>query len=152
MTAREPVTVPTSGAPRGFLARLAELACRRRGWVLLAWVVLLPAVIVLGTRSAGEFAADYSTPGSESKAAADLIAARFPGSTGDTIDVVWQAPCGVRDPAVEAKIDRFLARACQQKGVASQVVRRSRRTARSRSPGSTWSVASGTCRRRPASA
>jgi putative drug exporter of the RND superfamily len=117
MTAREPVTLPSSGAPSGFLARLAHLACRRRGWVLLAWVVVLPAVIVLGARFAGEFAADYSTPGSDSKAAADLIAARFPGSTGDTIDVVWQARTGVRDPAVEAKIERFLARASRLEGV-----------------------------------
>jgi putative drug exporter of the RND superfamily len=117
MTAREPPTVPTSGAPRGFVARLAELACRRRGWMVLAWIVLLPAVIALGARFAGEFAADYSTPGSESKAAADLIAARFPGSTGDTIDVVWQAPSGVRDPAVAAKVERFLAGASRLEGV-----------------------------------
>jgi RND superfamily putative drug exporter len=117
MRAREPLTVPTSGAPSGFLARLAELACRRRGWVLLAWIVLLPAAIALGARFAGEFAADYSTPGSESKAAADLIGARFPGSTGDTVDVVWEARSGVRDPAVEAKIERFLARASRLEGV-----------------------------------
>jgi putative drug exporter of the RND superfamily len=62
MTAREPVTLPTTSAPRGFLARLADLVCRRRGRVLLAWIVLLPAVIALGARFAGEFAADYSTP------------------------------------------------------------------------------------------
>jgi putative drug exporter of the RND superfamily len=117
MTAREPTTLASETARGGVLARLAELVCRRRGRVLLAWVVLLPAVIVLGARFAGEFAADYSTPGSESKAAAGLIAARFPGSTGDTIDVVWRAPRGVRDPAVEAKIDRFLARASQLEGV-----------------------------------
>jgi RND superfamily putative drug exporter len=99
------------------LARLADLACRRRGRVLLAWVLLLPAVIVLGARFGGEFAADYSTPDSESKAAADLIAARFPGSTGDTVDVVWQAPSGAREPAVEAKIRRFLAGASRLEGV-----------------------------------
>jgi putative drug exporter of the RND superfamily len=116
VTAREPM-LPTKNGPLGFLARLAALVCRRRGLVLVAWVVLLPIVIMLGARFAGEFAADYSTPGSESKAAADLIAARFPGSTGDTIDVVWQAPSGVRDPAVDAKIERFLARASGLEGV-----------------------------------
>jgi putative drug exporter of the RND superfamily len=116
MTAGEPPTLPTTGASRGFLARLADLACRRRGWVLLTWVVLLPTVIVLGARFGGEFAADYSTPGSESKAAAGLIAARFPGSTGDTVDVVWQAR-NVRSSAVAAKIDRFLTRASRLEGV-----------------------------------
>jgi putative drug exporter of the RND superfamily len=85
--------------------------------VLLVWVVLLPAVIVVGARLGGAFAADYSTPGSGSRAAADLIAARFPGSTGDTIDVVWEARGGVRDPVVEARIERFLARASRLVGV-----------------------------------
>jgi putative drug exporter of the RND superfamily len=116
MTAGEPPTPVTTGASRGFLARHADFACRRRGLVLLAWVVLLPAVIVLGARFAGEFKADYATPGSESKAAADLISARFPGTTGDTIDVVWQAR-DVRDPAVEATVERFLARASRLEGV-----------------------------------
>jgi putative drug exporter of the RND superfamily len=115
MTAGEPPTL-AEGASRGFLARLADLACRRRWLVLLAWVALLPAAIVLGARFGGEFAADYSTPGSESKAAAGLIAARFPGSTGDTVDVVWQAR-NVRAPAVAAKIDRFLAGASRLEGV-----------------------------------
>jgi RND superfamily putative drug exporter len=116
MTAREPVTLPTTSAPRGFLARLADLVCRRRGRVLVAWIVLLPAVIALGARFAGEFEADYSTPDSESKAAADLIAERFPGSTGDMIDVVWQAP-NLRSPAVEAKVERFLTRGSRLEGV-----------------------------------
>jgi RND superfamily putative drug exporter len=116
MTTGEPPTLLTKGASRGFLARLADLACRRRWLVLLAWVALLPAAIVLGARFGGEFAADYSTPGSESKAAAGLIAARFPGSTGDTVDVVWQAR-NVRAPAVAAKIDRFLAGASRLEGV-----------------------------------
>ncbi len=101
----------------GRLSRLAEIASRRRGWVVLAWVVLLAAVVALASSFAGEFEADYATPGSESKAAADLIAARFPGSTGDTIDVVWQAPTGVRDPAVEARMSRFLGGASRLEGV-----------------------------------
>jgi len=104
-----------SGAGR--LARLADLASRRRRWVVLAWIVLLVALVAGASRFAGEFKADYSTPGSESKAAADLIAASFPGSTGDTIDVVWQARAGVRDAAVEAKIDRFLAAASRLEGI-----------------------------------
>jgi RND superfamily putative drug exporter len=116
MSARDPLSLPTKSIPRGSLARVADLACRRRWLVLLAWVVVLPAVIVLGARFAGEFKADYATPGSESKAAADLISARFPGSTGDTVDVVWQAR-NVRAPAVAAKVDRFLTRASRLEGV-----------------------------------
>jgi hypothetical protein len=77
MRARKPLGLPTRSAPRGFLARLADLTSRRRGSTVLVWFVLLPPVIVLGARYAGEFAADYSTPGSESKAAADLISERI---------------------------------------------------------------------------
>ena len=40
----------------------------------------------------GDFSADYSTPGSESKAAADALQERFPARSPDTVDVVWQGP------------------------------------------------------------
>jgi len=106
-----------SSPPTGPLSRLADLAVRRRGRVVLAWIAVLALAIVLGPRIAGEFAADYGTPGSDSKAVSSLVAERFPGSTGDTIDVVWQAPGGVRDPGVEARVDRFLERASQLEGV-----------------------------------
>src|SRR5215218_6976337 len=113
-------SVPQGESPilvEGRLARLADLICRRRGLTVLVWVALLPVVIVLAARYGGEFTADYATPGSESKAAADLISERFPGSTGDTIDVVWQADEGVRTPAVQARTDRFLERASQLEGI-----------------------------------
>jgi len=102
---------------QGFLAGLADLAVRRRGRMVLAWVAVLVAVLAISPRVAGEFNEDYSTPGSESKEAAALLAERFQGSSGDTIDVVWQAPAGVRDPAVAATMERFLERAGRLDGV-----------------------------------
>jgi putative drug exporter of the RND superfamily len=103
--------------PEGRLTRLADATYRRRGWTLLVWLVLLPLVIFLGARFAGEFSADYSTAGSESKAAADLVAERFPGSSGDTIDVVWQASGSVRAASVEARMKQFLGQASRLEGV-----------------------------------
>ncbi|MEZ0284134.1 MAG: hypothetical protein ACAH79_02725, partial [Thermoleophilia bacterium] len=55
-----------SPRPARPLARLADLAVRRRGLMVVAWVVILAATIALAPRVAGDFAADYSTPGAES--------------------------------------------------------------------------------------
>src|SRR6266508_4013360 len=121
MTERRPSGADPTAAARtsgtGRLARLADLAFRRRGRMLLAWVVALAAVVALVPRVAGEFDADFSTPGSESKRAADLVAARFPGSSGEAINVVWEAPAGARHPAVEARVERFLAQARRLEGI-----------------------------------
>ena len=68
----------------GRLARLADLAYRRRGRMLLAWVAVTGAVVAVAPRLAGDFSSEFTTAGSESQAAADLIAERFPGISGDT--------------------------------------------------------------------
>ena len=113
------MSTDTKHRPAGgrFLARLADLAVRRRGRMVFAWVAVLVAVIALAPGLAGDFNEDYSTPGSESKQAAALLAERFQGSSGDTVDVVWQARDGVRDPAVAGKMERFLDRAERLEGV-----------------------------------
>jgi len=108
-------TNPTTSTT--FLTRLADLAYRRRGRMVLAWIAVLAAVVAFAPRVAGEFDEDYLTPGSESKAAATLLAERFQGGTGDTFDVVWQAPAGVRDPAIATRMERFLERADRLEGV-----------------------------------
>src|SRR5215211_5954521 len=82
------------------LARLADLAYRRRGRVVLARIALLAGVVAVAPCLAGDFSSEFATAGSESQAAADLIAERFPGISGDTIEVVWQAQAGAREPRV----------------------------------------------------
>jgi putative drug exporter of the RND superfamily len=99
------------------LERLAHLSYRRRGPIVLAWIAVLAAVFVLAPRYAGDFADEEATPGSQSQQAAALLAERFEGSSGDTYDVVWQAPTGVLDPAVEARMQRFLEQADRLEGV-----------------------------------
>ena len=59
-----------------FLARLADIAYRRRGRVVLAWIAATVVIIGVGSSLAGEYNADYNTPGSESKAASDLTETR----------------------------------------------------------------------------
>jgi putative drug exporter of the RND superfamily len=113
------MTSPASPTPSaGRLARLAGFAVRRRGRMVLAWIAALVLVSAVGPALAGEYDADYATPGSESKAAAELIDERFPGRSDADIDVVWRARGGVDEPAAEAKMERFLADAEQIEAIA----------------------------------
>jgi putative drug exporter of the RND superfamily len=97
------------------LARLADLTYRRRGRVVLAWVVLLVATLAIVPRFAGDFSTEFGTPASESKEARDLIEAHFPGSSGESVNVVWEAPGGARQ--AQPRIDRFVEQASRVEGV-----------------------------------
>jgi RND superfamily putative drug exporter len=86
------------GAPQpklGPLGRLARLSYRRRGVTVLAWVAALAAAVVLSTFFGGDFKADYSAPGSDSKQALELLEQRFPSQSGATVSVVVRADGGV---------------------------------------------------------
>ena len=105
--------MPASPDPGGRLARLADLAFRRRRAVVATWIVALVAAFATAGL-AGDWSADYSTPGSESRAAAQLLDERFPQRSPDTIDVVWQA----EDAAAAApRIDRLARQAASLEGV-----------------------------------
>jgi RND superfamily putative drug exporter len=93
----------------GLLGRLAGAAHRRRGLVVVLWLVALAATVGLGRAAAGEFKADYTARGSDSRAAQDLLAASFPAVAGEQLTVVVRADRPVTDPAVRAGVDRLLA-------------------------------------------
>ena len=102
-----------------FLARLADIAYRRRGRVVLAWIAAAVVIIGVGSSLAGEFNADYNTPGSESKAASDLTEREFDGYSGQEIYVVWKDPAGARSPGARKRLDAFFAQAEQVDHVAA---------------------------------
>ena len=80
------------------LVRLADLSYRRRGRMVLAWLAAMVVTIGLGSALAGEYNANYDTPGSESKAAGDLTQERFGGYSGGEVYVVWKDPDGANSP------------------------------------------------------
>jgi putative drug exporter of the RND superfamily len=86
--------------------------------MVLAWIAVVAATVVLAPRLAGEFSTEFATAGSESQAAADLVAERFPGTSGDTIEVVWRSQGGADDPAILTRVGRFLGQAERLEGVA----------------------------------
>jgi putative drug exporter of the RND superfamily len=80
---------------------------------VLAWLAAMVVIIGVGSSLAGEYNADYDTPGSESKAASDLTEERFDGYTGQEVYVVWKAENGARSPEVRERVDAFLTEAKQ---------------------------------------
>jgi RND superfamily putative drug exporter len=94
-----------------FLARLADIAYRRRGRMVLAWLAATVVIIGVGSALAGGYKVDNDTPGSESKAASELTEERFGGYSGQEIYVVWRDPAGATSPGAEERIERFLAEA-----------------------------------------
>ena len=105
----------TPSQPQNRLARLADLIFRRRWRVVLAWIATLAAVLAVFPQFAGDYGGEFGTPGSESKAAADLIEQHFEGSAGETVNVVWEARSGAR--RAEPRIDRLLAESRRVDGV-----------------------------------
>jgi RND superfamily putative drug exporter len=104
--------------PRSRLGRLADLAYRRRGRMVLAWIAALLIVGALAPQLAGDFDAEFGTKGSESEATAQLLSSRFEGRSGDNVTVVWEAPSGADSPAVRERVDAFLDRADRVEGIA----------------------------------
>jgi putative drug exporter of the RND superfamily len=100
------------------LARLADIAYRRRGRMVLAWIAAAIIIIGVGSSLAGEFQADYDTPGSESERASEITSERFGGYSGQEIYVVWKDEDGARSPAAREQVNAFLREAEQVEHVA----------------------------------
>jgi RND superfamily putative drug exporter len=90
------------------LARLADLAYRRRGRMVLAWIGAAILLIGVGSALAGEYSADYDTPGSESEAAGNLTEREFDGYSGQEIYVVWKDERGANSPEARQRVTAFL--------------------------------------------
>jgi len=100
---------PAQHAP-SLLARTAAFAFRRRWTMVAAWVLALVATTALSSAFAGEFKADYTARGSDSRAAQELLAERFPARSGDVIDVVVRSDGPASAPATKAAVADLLGR------------------------------------------
>lgn len=78
------------------LARLGRFAFRRRGPVLVIWLVLLAGIVMAALTAPEAPDEEFSMPNIESRQAFDLIQERFPGAAADGADatVVFVAPEG----------------------------------------------------------
>ncbi|NND74956.1 MAG: MMPL family transporter [Ilumatobacter sp.] len=92
-------------------ARLGSLAYRRRGRVLAAWVVVLVAVFGLVGQIGSSSESSFESPDSDSQAGFEILQDNFGvGGSFLTGSIVYEAPQGVDDPAVEAEMSRVFDR------------------------------------------
>ena len=92
----------------GRLARLADTMFMHKKKVIAGWVAVFALVLVFGTALEGTYTADYNTPGSESKAASQILEENFDGRSGESVDVVWRSSDGATSPAVAGEVDQLL--------------------------------------------
>jgi putative drug exporter of the RND superfamily len=97
-----------------YLYRLGRFAYRRRGWLALAWVLVLAAAGLGATTLSRPMSSSFSIPGTQSQQALDLLAQRMPqaGTGNASARVVFVAPTGgsVTDPRAAAAIRAAVAR------------------------------------------
>jgi RND superfamily putative drug exporter len=103
------------------MAGLARWCFEHRWRVAAAWLLVLAAVAGASAAAGTSFTTDLSLPGTDSQAAASLLAASFPAAAGEGDQVVIQVVHGatVRSAAVRTAVTAALARAAAVPGVAS---------------------------------
>ncbi len=89
-----------------FLYGLARSAYRRRGAVLLVWIMVTVVIGGFAGVAGGKFQENFSLPGTESQTALDQLKRTFPQSVGTSAQVVVVAPDGksVRDADIKEAI------------------------------------------------
>ncbi|HEV2774663.1 MAG TPA: MMPL family transporter, partial [Solirubrobacteraceae bacterium] len=103
-----------------FLPRLGGFAYRRRRLVVILWIIGLVVALGASSKLAGDWSADYETPGSDSKAAAALLGERFEEQRPYSVDIVWQAS-EAASAGVRERIDSVLAGAQRLEGIGDGV-------------------------------
>ncbi|MFD0367948.1 MMPL family transporter [Streptomyces sp. NPDC127114] len=95
------------------LSRLGRFAFRRRGLVLLLWLLALVGAGFAASTAAAPPADTFSMPGTESQRAFDLLQRKFPDARADgaAARVVIRAPGGeqVTSAARKAQVERLVA-------------------------------------------
>jgi RND superfamily putative drug exporter len=100
------------------LARLARFSFRRRGIVVIGWVVIMFALGAIGWGAVGpDFRTDFTLPASETKEVFDFLEQRRPESAGFNGQIVFEAQQGIDDPAVRAAVEGVLAQVSTLEGV-----------------------------------
>jgi putative drug exporter of the RND superfamily len=105
-----------------FLGRLAASAAARWKRALALALVVLVGLGAVSSVAGGEFVDDFSTPGTESQQAIDLLQERFPAAAGDSATVVLFVEEGtLRDGDRPAAIARTAEAIAGQPHVTSAV-------------------------------
>jgi len=104
------------------LRRLAQLCYRRRGAVLVLWILGIVVVGAVSGAVGSGYRNDFTLPDVESKRGVDLLDDEFGGrGAGVTGSIVFQTEPGteVTDPDIRAVVEPFLADVAEIDGVQS---------------------------------
>ncbi len=114
---------PAAAGRSGIVARIAARAIAHRRLTLLAWVLLLIAVMAISSAVGTRQATNFSLPGTDAQRAIDVLRREFPAQAGDSDQIVFRARRGrIAAPQMRARIEpmlRRVARAPHVSGVVS---------------------------------
>ena len=110
-----------------------QFCYRRRRLVVVAWLVILVATVITGSRFGGDNTTDYGTPGIGVQGRHQPARRTLPGPLGDTIDIVWRAD-DVTAADVRSQSRRRARRRRPTWTTSSPSPARTRKAARPRSP------------------
>ncbi|MEV6599636.1 MMPL family transporter [Actinoplanes sp. NPDC051346] len=101
------------------LYRLGRVSFRRRGLVVVIWLVLLTALGGAAMAFKGQTSSDFTMPGTESQRAIDALQHEFPEASGATGTIVVAAPRGrtLTDPQLQQAVQGLVKEASVLPGV-----------------------------------
>jgi len=91
-------------------SRLGAWCARRRGTVVIAWLVVFVALGALSGAVGSNFSTEFGLPDVESKRGIDILESEM-GGTGAGLEgtVVFESADGFTDPATRTAVDEFLS-------------------------------------------
>lgn len=99
----------TASAGTFGLRAIAGFSAQHRWVVIIGWLLLVGLAVVGKNAAGGSFANDLSVSGTDSQAAYDTMQQRFPGLSGDPMQIVIGADRGIEDPQVRRSVESALA-------------------------------------------
>ena len=110
---------PATPLAQGPLERWARFSHRHHWRVIGVWIAFLATLVAANFFFGGTYVSEFRVPGSEAQAAADLLQARFPARSGDSADLVFEAPAGITSAAARSHIQGVLDQVAKVPGVVS---------------------------------
>jgi len=86
------------------MTSLARFAVRRPLIVLLLWIAVITGVQTAAVTAGSDYRNEFTLSGTDSQAAADLLADRFPEMSGDTDRIVWRVEDGTATGAAAIRV------------------------------------------------
>ncbi|MER7107557.1 MMPL family transporter [Streptomyces sp. NPDC000229] len=97
--------------------RLAAFSYRHRWGALLLWVVLVAGITATSTAVGSAYHNDFSLPGTDSQAARSVLERHGSAQADATVQIVVEAADGIRETAVEARVEAMLGKVSGLPGV-----------------------------------